>query len=265
MKNLFKKVMLFILTITIVSCSNNDEENLQTTTDTNIETPEPAKDTRSFVTDNNTDYFINRDGTVNITVNAAFNNGSTDIGIVTKWGFVYSLTSKENANTNNTMHVSGLNKTTLTATFDNLLKGKTYFIRGFLKMKDDTYFYGNEIPVNTNIDAKDTRKLTLEVTNVLDVSLLGGSPVTPFITITNLTKESPKDIGFQYSLDNNFTKIITILFTDSNFSKGHIYKKGIDANDITPNTKYYFRPYAKYADGTVTNGGTSSISHTTSK
>ena len=33
---------------------------------------------------------------------------------------------------------------------------------------------------------------------------------------------------------------------------------------LTSNTVYYFRPYAKYADGTKTNGGTSTASYTKS-
>ena len=32
---------------------------------------------------------------------------------------------------------------------------------------------------------------------------------------------------------------------------------------VLPNTKYYFRPYAKYADNTVTNGGISTATMTT--
>lgn len=32
---------------------------------------------------------------------------------------------------------------------------------------------------------------------------------------------------------------------------------------LTSNTLYYFRPYAKYADGTKTNGGTSTAFFTT--
>ena len=36
-----------------------------------------------------------------------------------------------------------------------------------------------------------------------------------------------------------------------------------DATNLTPATKYYFRPYAKYADGSISHGGKDTIEITT--
>ncbi|WP_310991530.1 hypothetical protein [Aequorivita marina] len=244
MKNLFKTVIcLLALTLTF-SCSSDDDSM------------EPI-DTRSFSTDSNVDYFINRDGTVNIIVSGQYTD-SPNLGDVTNRGFVYGTTTNPVVNGNNTETALGSNP--VNATFRNLDTGQTIFIRGFFEMSDGTYFYGNEIQVSTTIDASSTRSISMTIKP--DLFFQNSEGITPELEVTAIEKESPIEIGFEYSLNSDFSNSSITLDPDM---PGNIfltiYSEFITG--LTSNTLYHFRPYAKYADGTTTNGGTSTATFTT--
>ena len=243
-KNLFKVAFLFLFTITLNSCSS-DEESMN-----------PVDD-RAFTTDTDTDFFINRDGTVNILVTGEF----TDSGIagdVTRRGFVYGTASNPEANDNNTVTASGPNP--VHATFMNLDAGNSIFIRGFFEMNDGTFFYGNEIQTSTDVDASSTRLIAMTIKP--DLFFQNSEGITPELQVTAIEKESPIEIGFEYSLNQDFSNSSIALDTDVS---GNVFVTTYAEfiTGLTSNTVYYFRPYAKYADNTVTNGGTSTASFTT--
>ena len=246
MRNLLKTVTyLFILTLTF-SCSNDDENLL------------PADD-RSFTTDATTDFFINRDGSVNLTVRGTF----TDSGIAgetKRRGFVYGTTKSPEVNAGNTEPLLGNNP--MYTTFRNLEAGQVFFIRGFFEMSDGTFFYGNEIEASTDVNAENSRSISMTIKPQLYFKNSEG--ITPELEVTAIEKESPVDIGFEYSVNQNFSNSSITLDKDM---AGNIfittYSEFIEG--LIPGTVYYFRPYAKYADGTITNGGTSTASFTTNQ
>lgn len=235
-------VYVFILTLSF-SCSSDDENNL------------PA-DTRSFTTNTNTDFFINKDGTVNIIVTGEFTDSGTTAE-VTRRGFVYGTLTNPEVNDNNTEIALGPNP--VNATFKNLERNQTIFIRGFFEMSDGTFFYGNEIKTSTDVSANNTRSISMTINQELFFKNHEG--ITPTLNVTALEKESPIEIGFEYSLNQDFSNSSIALETDAT---GNIFVTTYSEfiTGLTSNTVYYFRPYAKYADNTVTNGGTSTASFT---
>ncbi|PIA79549.1 hypothetical protein BFR04_01520 [Gaetbulibacter sp. 4G1] len=240
-RSLFKITLLCFFTI-VTSCSSDDDN--------------PTLDDRSFTTDATTDFFINSDGTVNITVTGEF----TDSGIagnVTSRGFVYGTTSNPEVSNSNTVSASGANP--VHATFDGLDAGQTIFIRGFFEMSDGTYFYGNEIQTTTNVDASDTRSITIVMKPELVLENFEG--ISPELEVTALEKEAPIEIGFEYSINNDFSNSSIALADVTGNVFITTYDKFIEG--LMSSTVYYFRPYAKYADGTITNGGNSTESFTT--
>jgi hypothetical protein len=243
---IFLKVSLFFLSIvSIVNCTN--DENL-----TN-----PVDD-RSFTTGSTSDFFINYDGTVNITVTAVFTDSGV-AGEVKRRGFVYGNTSNTKVSIDNTEPLLGNNP--MYTTFENLEAGRIFFVRGFFEMNDGTFFYGNEIQISTIVDATSTRSISMIMKSELFFSNSEG--ITPELEVTSIEKESPVDIGFEYSINQDFSNSSITLDKDR---LGNIYLATYSefVEDLTSNTVYYFRPYAKYADGTKTNGGTSTASYTKS-
>ena len=243
----FFKTVICLLTLTLTfSCSSDDNSM------------EPI-DTRSFITDSNVDYFINRDGTADIIVTGEYvdPDSSNFGGDVVNRGFVYGTTSNPVINSNNTESALGSNP--VNATFGNLDAGQSIFIRGFFEMSDGTYFYGNEIQVSTTIDASSTRSIAMTIRP--DLFFQNSDGITPELDVTAIEKESPVDIGFEYSVNEDFSDSAVTLDVDM---PGNIflttYSEFIEG--ITSDTVYYFRPYAKYTDGTITNGGTSSATFT---
>ena len=242
-KNFIKAlVCIFILTLSF-SCSDEDDNNLPV-------------DTRSFTTNTSTDFFINRDGSVNIIATGEFIDSGT-IGEVKRHGFVYGTTSNPEVNDNNTETALGPNP--VNATFRNLEANQSFYIRGFFEMSDGTFFYGNEIQTSTDVDASSTRSISMTINPELFFQNSEG--ITPTLDVTALEKESPIEIGFEYSLDQNFTNSSIAIDTDTT---GNIFLTTYAEfiTELTSNSVYYFRPYAKYADNTVTNGGISSASFT---
>ena len=257
-KNLYKTVIaLSIALITLNSCSKNEDNSII--------------DNRSIVTNTDVDFFINIDGTVNLVVSGTFNNTTDDLitfGNIQSRGFVFGTSSKQIANSTNTLVLIGPNP--LIGYITNLPRGENYFIRGFFKMDDGTYFYGNEIQVSTDLDASTSRTISLEIEAT--PFFLSRTEVTPTINISNLTKEVPTEIGYEYSVKNDFSDSIikninsydgatfwdlqqTVLLTQS-------YTTEV-ITGLTPSTTYYFRAYAKYADGDITHGGSTTVIFTT--
>jgi hypothetical protein len=192
------KTLIFVSILTLsFSCSNNDDNNITKT------------DSRQFLTNDTTDFFINRDGTVNILVTGEF----TDSGIagdVTRRGFVYGTASNPEANDNNTVTASGPNP--VHATFMNLDAGNSIFIRGFFEMNDGTFFYGNEIQTSTDVDASSTRSIAMTIKP--DLFFQNSEGITPELQVTAIEKESPIEIGFEYSLNQDFSNSSIALDTD---------------------------------------------------
>jgi hypothetical protein len=237
--------LVFILAITF-SCSTDDAN-----------APAEQEETKSFITDQATEYFINRDGTVKITVTGNYEYSSIS-DEVESFGFVYGQSSNPIVNNSNTLTTTAAGINPSRGNLENLLADVTYYVRGYFELEDGTYFYGNEIQVSTDIDASSTRVLTMIIEDELFFQNSDG--ITPLIEVTTIEKESPVDIGFEYSLNSDFSDSTIALDDDAITSNIWETNYSHFIEGLTSNTVYYFRPYAKYADGTITNGGVSSTS-----
>jgi len=240
MKNLLMAVLFAFSTIALFSCSSDDAV---------------VRDERSFVTHADTDYFINRDGTVDILITGAFDDGSENFGNIVRRAFVYGTESNSTVNATNTAIAVGPGN--VSATIKNLKRNTTYFIRGFLEMSDGSFFYGNETQASTQVDAKQNRSIVMEMITPKTIAIESTS-IAAAMKVTELEKESPIEVGIQYSLNSDFSDVISLLADNL---EGNVFVTSYfaDASNLIPLTNYYFRPYAKYADGSITNGGTSRI------
>ncbi len=246
MRNLMKGLLICVITLMAVSCSKED----------NLNANQFAK--KSFVTKKATDFFVNRDGSVNVTVNGGFQDPR---GEGEERGFVYGESSNPLVNLNNTIVAAGPIQENVFGVFRNIAKGKVYYVRGYFRLKNGSYFYGKEIVFNTNIDASKTRKLSMEM--LAKPHWVSSTEMTPQLDVTELEKESPKEIGFEYSVNKDFSNSKKALAKDI---KGNIRVTKyavLVIKGLTAKTTYYFRPYAEYNDGTVTNGGKSVVELTT--
>ena len=214
-----------------------------------------VKDDRSFVTHADTDYFINRDGTVDIMLTGAFDDGSKNLGDIVRRGFVYGTASHPIVNANNTAIAVGPGN--VSATIKNLKRNTSYFIRGFLEMNDGSFFYGNEIKVSTQLDASQSRFISMEMITPKSIAI-ESNLINAALRVIELDKESPIEVGIQFSLNSDFTDATTVLADNL---EGNVFVSSYfaDAINLKAATDYYFRPYAKYADGSLTHGGTNSI------
>ena len=233
-------VLFAFSTIAIFSCSSDDAV---------------VRDDRSFVTHTDVDYFINRNETVDIMLTGAFDDGSEDFGNIIRRAFVYGTASKPVVNTTNTVIAVGPGN--VSAAIKNLKRNTTYFIRGFLEMSDGSFFYGNEIQASTQVDASQSRSIVMEMITPKTIAIESTS-IAAAMKVTELEKESPIELGIQYSLNSDFSDAMSLLADNL---EGNVFVTSYfaDASNLTPATDYYFRPYGKYADGSITNGGTSTI------
>ncbi|MCO7185962.1 hypothetical protein NH341_11030 [Tenacibaculum sp. XPcli2-G] len=245
-KHFLKPLFFLFISIILTNCSSEENEIEIIPT--------------SFNTSNDFNYFINHNNTVKIYLKGTFKDGN-DLADVTDRGFVYGKSSNPIPNGNNTVVAAGP-ADNITGIVDNLQKETTYYIRGYFKLSDNTYFYGNEIKINTSIDASESRSINMIIKPKLFFKNSEG--ITPELEVISIEKESPKEIGFEYSVNEDFSNSSIALDTDvsGNIFK-NIYTEFIE--ELTPETTYYFRPYAKYNDGSVTNGGTSVASFKTNK
>jgi len=212
-------------------------------------------DSKSFTTDATTDFFINRDGTINIMVTGKFTDPDINSGVIRR-GFVYGTTPNPEVNADNTMPAGGATNKNESATFYGLGTKQTIFIRGFFEYSNGTFFYGNEIQTTTDVEASNTRSIKMAINSKLIHENSEG--ILPELEVTSLEKESPVEIGYEYSLKADFSdSSITLKKIEGNVlvTSYSEYIKGLMSKTV-----YYFRPYAKYADGTITNGGTSAVS-----
>lgn len=240
--NILKTLVCLSIIVFASSCSDED--------------PVKPIDDRSFTTKEVTDFFINSDGSVDLTITGSF----TDSGIAGKAkrrGFVYGKTQNPEVSSLNTGPLLG--SETMYTVLQKLDADETYYVRGFFEMNDGSFFYGNEIQVSTKVDAKNSRSITMVINSELFFKNSEG--ITPELDVTAIEKESPVAIGFEYSVNQDFSNSSITLDEDM---AGNIfvttYSEFIE--NLTPNTVYHFRPYAKYADGTVTNGGASTAKFT---
>lgn len=242
---------LVIVTITF-GCSSDDDNNIA-----------PIDD-RSFTTNTATDFFINHDGTINLMVSGAFTDLSPSSTVRSR-GFVYGTTTNTEVNATNTVIAIGP-QNSVTGNIQDLPSGRTYFIRGYFEMSDNSFFYGSEIQASTDVDASSTRSLKMEILST--PFFVNSNTITPTINITELEKESPKEIGIEYSLNSDFSNSSMKSFTPTTSGFGGNIRvtdySTVAIEGLTISTLYYMRPYAKYVDGTVTNGGTSTTSISTS-
>lgn len=245
---------LFILTLTL-SCSNNHDSIVDEGQDQGSLFKEV-----DFVLKSQTDFFINRDQTITIKISGNLDTGVLPAGItITEQGLVYAKTSSPSiANGASTATINGGSEINGEIVMD---KNNVYFVRGYIKKSDNTYFYGNQIEVNTTIDASSSRTLVMNINTPSNIQISSTTIIAP-IDLTKIEKESPTELGCQYSLNNDFSNASIALITPGNGDfRINLYQPEI--SNLTTNTVYYIRPYAKYADGTITNGGTNTITVTT--
>ena len=250
MKNLIRTVFIFLSVISFLGCSNDDE------------TINPI-DNREFAINNETDYFINTDGTINLFVSAKIQDIG-NFGNTINRGFVYGTSSNPEVSSNNTS-LAVADFDSITGNIEGLTSGQTYYIRGYFEYDDGTFFYGNEIQTSTNIDASTSRDVTLDIES--EAFLIQTNFITVILNINNVIKEMPVEVGMEYSVNSDFTSSNTNVVEGFNgiHNKGVILitSYSVVAESLTLGTQYYFRPYVKYADNTITNGGASTISFTT--
>lgn len=245
MKNLLRGLAVGFLAIVSLSCSEDDTLNVGYET--------------SFTIQPSTDLFVNRDGSVNVLVKGAFKDTNPN-SVVIERGFVYGLTPNPKIESGNTTEAKGVIENIVVGDLRNLEKEKTYFVRGYFKKVSGNHFYGEELKVVTGANVKDTRSITLEI--VAKPFFVSQTEITPEIKVIKIEKESPVEIGFEYSTTEDFSdsKKVVISGVQGNFMEKE-YQEVISG--LKASTTYYFKPYAKYADGTITNGGTSKTVITT--
>ncbi len=232
---------VLVLSVLIVSCSEDDDSG---SVNQNVADP-------SFVTNENPEAFIETDGTgkVTVKVTGSWSNGGT---ISISRGYVYgtsqdlkvvsgSLTVEPDSDGN--ADIKGLDQNT------------TYYIRGFIKKDDNSYFYGNEIKVTTP-KWEGERSVKMKLENPRE----GNRNIFISLKIEEIEGNSPVEIGVEYSTKSDFSESKIAKSSTNEIITG-VYD--INAIFLTPVTKYYFRPYAKYEDQKIDNGDNVKIEATT--
>ncbi|WP_418514039.1 hypothetical protein [Corallibacter sp.] len=253
-KNLFKTVICLLTLILTFSCSSDDDSS------------NPPADNRSIIINPATDYFINIDGTVNFTLTGTALTGSTGSGNLLNEGVVYGTSSNPDIDTDNTapfFFAGGVNE--ILARLNDLTLGTTYFARGYFEYDNGDVFYGDQIQFSTDIDASSERAVTMDIEP--EAFLIQVDFITVDININDVEKEMPVEIGVEYSVNSDFSN--SSMAQPDNYEGLHnngeiaITSYSVVAEPLQSGTQYYFRPYAKYADETITNGGTSTATFTT--
>jgi len=256
MISFLKNVIICLSIIGIYSCSDDG-----TTSNNDQGQVIPS----GFVINEEITYFINHDETINIEVTGAFSTGNDLNGEVLNRGFVYGTSTNPVVDATNTVPVSGAFDAAMGKIVD-LPKNQIYYIRGFFEIDDGTYFYGNEIEASTAVNASNTRSIVMEIRPT--PFFVNSNTITPTIDITELEKESPNEIGIEYSTHNDFSDSVMASFTPVASGLGGNFRVDdysvIVIEGLTPATLYYMKPYAIYADGITTNGGTNTVSISTS-
>lgn len=238
MKLVVRGVVVAMAALLTVGCSKDDMVDLNYK--------------QSFVTKREAEHFINRDGSVTAIVKGAFEDTNPN-SVVVERGFVYGLKLDPEVTASNTVVAKGVIENAVVGEIKNLEKGKTYYVRGYFKMQTGTFFYGKSVQVLTPSDMKAVRKLALKIED--KPFFVAKDQLTPTMEVTNLLKESPVTIGFEYSEQANFSGAKQ---WNVNGLTGNIQKKKYQAviKGLKSATTYYIKPFAIYADGTKSYGGT---------
>ena len=225
-----------------MSCSEDDEDS--GVINQNVADP-------SFITNENPEAFIETDGTEKVTVQVT---GSwSDGGIISVGrGYVYG-TSQNLKVASGSLTVEPDDDGN--ATIKGLDQNTTYYIRGFIKKSDNTYFYGNEIRVTTP-KWEGERSIKMK----LDNALVGSRNIALSLNIEGIEGEAPIEIGIEYSTNSDFSSSKVAKPMANEITTGTY---DINIIFLTPITKYYFRPYAKYSDQKIDNGGNDKVEKTT--
>ncbi|CAL2085344.1 hypothetical protein [Tenacibaculum sp. 190524A02b] len=240
MKKSINQLALFITIVFLVGCRNDQDLELK------------LVHTKEFNTDRINGVFINRNGTAYLRVVGSYEDTDPNSNVIER-GFVYGFNTDPEVGDSNTVPALG-EPESVVGHLDWLERNRNFRIRGYFKMNDGSFFYGNEIGANTFFDLSGTRSLELEMNSL--PFWRSTTEITAELKVVKLNSESPVDIGFEYSVNANFSdsKLALIdLNINRNFQTGSSYRK--ELSGLIPNTKYYFRPYAKYADGAITTGG----------
>jgi len=246
MKSIIQSVLIYLCLFSLASCSSDDQLIYE--------------DTRSFVTHDQVDLFINHDGTINLTVTADIYDG-TPIGAIVNKGFVYSSSPNPQVSTTNTVDVRS-QYNVATGYIQNVPMESYYYIRGYFEMSDGTYFYGDEVQVDANIDAQSIRKITLKMRE--STYWQSATAMTVLVDVSDIRVEMPIIIGFEYSSHSDFSDSVQIPISSYNGNLGYEWYQQV-IEELTSETTYYIRPYVIYRDGTITHGGNSIGVYTTSK
>ncbi|MEW7279621.1 hypothetical protein ABW636_13590 [Aquimarina sp. 2201CG1-2-11] len=232
---------VLVLSVLIVSCSEEDDSG---SVNQNVADP-------SFVTNENPEAFIETDGTGKVTVKVT---GSwSDGGVAsTGRGYVYGTSPDLKVVSGSlTVEPDGDGN----ADIKELDQNTTYYIRGYIKKDDNSYFYGNEIKVTTpKWEGERSIKMNLENPRK------GNRNIVVSLNIKEIEGNTPLEIGIEYSTSSDFSASKVAKSTANKIVAG-IYN--VDVIFLTPVTKYYFRPYARYNDQKVDNGGNDKIEATT--
>jgi len=249
--------------IVITSCSNNDEDMIppkdkdvtvkdNNDDDTNNENVDHGE---SFNLETATDFFINYDSSVHIFVKGKYNEG-TNPNIISR-GIVYKEGTElpNPKNGDKTVSVSKETKD-VNAKIYNLPKGKTFTIRGYLVDNKGNYTFSNPITTSTDVNASTTRKISFDFLNG-QTTIVASNMIVTLIKLTNVEKEAPKEVGVEYSLKQDFSDIKSLATNENETKSSELF--GITIGNLQTKTKYYVRPFVKYADGIIVRGDVKEI------
>lgn len=245
LKNLSKAVLIVLSMTILFGCSSDDDAVM-------------PLDTRSFTINQNPDFFINSNGTINLSLKGNYTDADfITYGTVTERGFVYGTSATPVIGTDESVIAIGINGE-IEAFVDGLTK-QNYFIRGYFKMSDQSIFYGTEVQIDTNIDASETRTITMTIDT--DPFFVSETELTPIVRVPLLLKEAPVELGFEYSINNDFTGTTNTIIIES-FEGINILGISVITDNVfyselitglTPGTDYFVRAYAKYSDNVIVN------------
>jgi hypothetical protein len=195
---------------------------------------------------------------------AKVTSAAASYGVITERGFCYSTTSQNPTIYDNIIVVDGLQlNEVFEATITGLNQLTTYYVRPYAK---NVVNWQERVGYGTAIEFTTTQISSPQVsfTNQSDVRVTSSSIYLQAL-ISNYYPTALVERGFIWSTEDMYISIanaksvgnyITVTSTDKVFS-GTI-------TNLTPNTNYYIRAYAKYqASGETFSGMSETVSYTT--
>ncbi|CAL2093336.1 hypothetical protein [Tenacibaculum sp. 190524A02b] len=262
-KNFIKYSFITLISLSVLTGCSDDESIVPPTQLEEISSDvgdnsanENVDHGESFTLETDTDFFINRDETINILVKGKYNEGTNPNIIIRGLVYAEGSTMPDPKKGHKTAFVSKDNKD-VNAKVPSLPKGKVFTIRGYLVDNKGNYTFSNAITVSTNVDASTSRSLTFEFSSnkyfaINPTTFEPTSVIFSNVKFVEIIKEKPKYLGVEYSLKEDFSDA-EILYISQNRTINNtgyaLFIKGLQTD-----TKYYLRPIAKYADGTVVKG-----------